>query len=200
MRKVILFIIFFILVIAIFGYYQAESGLTLVGRYFSPSDQLSKADAIVVVSGSNERFTHALSLYKEGFAHKLIFSGAASEGPTSNAKAWKTAAIKDGVPEADIITEEKATNTYENALFTKDIILDNRFKQIILVSSPYHQRRAYESFKKVLKEYDVVIQNSPATSSSWKADNWWQSKSGMQKTISETAKIIWLKTSIPNVF
>lgn len=48
MRRVIIFIIFFILVIAIFGYYQAESGLTLVGRYFPPSDQLSKADAIVV--------------------------------------------------------------------------------------------------------------------------------------------------------
>ena len=199
MRKVILFIIFLILVIAIFGYYQAESGLTLIGRYFSPSDQLSKADAIVVVSGSNERFTHALSLYKEGFAPKLIFSGAASEGPTSNAKAWKIAAIKEGVPEADIITEEKATNTYENAAFSKGIILDKKFKQIILVSSPYHQRRAYESFKKVLKEYDVVIQNSPATSSSWKVDNWWQSKSGMQTTISEAAKIIWLKSNIPNV-
>src|SRR3990167_322562 len=119
MHKVILFIIFFILVIAIFGYYQAEYGLTLVGRYFSPSDQLSKTDAIVVVSGSNERFTHALSLYKEGFAPKLIFSGAASEGPTSNAKAWRIAAIKDGVSDEAIITEEKATNTYENALFTK---------------------------------------------------------------------------------
>lgn len=196
MRKVISSIIFFILIIAIFGYYLAESGLTLIGRYFSPSDQLSKADAIVVVSGSNERLHHALGLYKEGFANKLIFSGAASEGPTSNAKAWKISAIKKGVPEAGIIIEEKATNTYENAAFTKNIILDQKFKQIILVSSPYHQRRVYESLKKVLKEYNVVIQNSPETRSVWKADNWWKSKIGVRTTISEAAKIIWLKISI----
>lgn len=196
MRKKLFIIIFLGLVTAVLIFMGAETAFTAIGRYFSPTDSLTKADAIVVVSGSNERLDHALSLYKQGFGPKLIFSGAASEGPTSNAKAWKIAAIKNGVPTDAIITEEKAASTYENALFTKDIILERGFKQIILVSSVYHQRRTYESFKNVLKGHDVVIQNSPAAVPLWRVTNWWQSKSGVQTTMKEGVKLLWLKIGL----
>ncbi len=196
MRKKLFIIIFLGLVTAFLIFMGVETAFTAIGRYFSPTDSLTKADAIVVVSGSNERLDHALSLYKSGFGPKLIFSGAASEGPMSNAKAWKIEAIKNGVPTNAIIIEEKAISTYENALFTKDIIIERGFKHIILVSSVYHQRRAYESFKNVLKGQDVVIQNSPAEAPLWRVDNWWRSKSGIQTTIREVVKLIWLKIGL----
>ncbi len=196
MRKNLVVIIFISLITVTLIVSRAEIAFTAIGRYFSPTDSLTKTDAIVVVGGSNERLDHALSLYKSGFGPKLIFSGAASEGPTSNAKAWKISAIKNGVPTDAIITEEKATNTYENALFTKDIILERGFKQITLVSSSYHQRRTYESFIKVLKGHNVVIQNSPAATPFWRVDNWWQSKSGIQTTVREGVKLAWLKIGL----
>ncbi len=163
-----------------------------VGQYLSPSDALTKADAIVVVSGSGERVKHGVELYKEEEAPKLIFSGAAKDGP-SNALTMKKYAIKQGVPEEDILLEEEATDTLENAKFTREIIKDEGFKKIILVTSPYHQRRAYEIFKEVLKNDDVEISNSPTTQSRWKADNWWKSEPESTLTQSEIAKLFWAK-------
>ncbi len=64
-------------------------------------------------------------------------------------------------------------------------------KNIILVSSPYHQRRVYETFKNVFKGSEIKLQNSPSHYSTWKADNWWQSDKDLHLTQEETVKILW---------
>jgi uncharacterized SAM-binding protein YcdF (DUF218 family) len=48
--------------------------------------------------------------------------------------------------------EDKATNTFENVKFTKEILDRNNWDKILLVSSPYHMLRASLVFKKVAKE------------------------------------------------
>ena len=66
-----------------------------VGFYLSPQSKLSKADVIVAVSGGDTqaRTEEAVKLYKDGWSHNLIFSGAAldANGP-SNARAMATIA------------------------------------------------------------------------------------------------------------
>lgn len=168
---IILFLISSVVFPALF--YHLKIPHKLIGYYLSPSNSLTYADAIVVVSGDSDRLPHAVSLYKKGFAHTLILSGATRESSRSNAKAMEIQAIKEGIPKKAIILEEKATNTYENTLYAKDIILSEGFKKLILVTSPYHQRRTYETFKHVFNGHNVVLLNSPAISSFWKTDNWW---------------------------
>ena len=167
----------------------------LVGQYLSPADVLTKADAIVVVSGDSDRMKHAVDLYKQGFAHKLILSGAAKEGFTSNALAMQLEASRSGIPNKAIILEERSANTYENAQFTKEIIKSQGIRSLILVSSPYHQRRAYETFNYVLRSEDVRIQNSPSIYSNWKVDNWWLSETNTHLTNEEILKMLWIKIS-----
>jgi len=187
---------FFIVIGVIFYLYSIHLPHLLIGRYLSPSDKLTKSDVIIVISGGNDRIKHAINLYHEGLASKMILSGAAKKGPVSNAKAMQIEASKAGVLNDDIILEEKATSTYENAIFTKDIIKSQGFHQIILVTSPYHQRRAYETFKYVLSGLGVQILNSPSSEeSSWKVDNWWYSKEDSKMTKNELLKIIWAKIS-----
>lgn len=161
-----------------------------IGNYLSPTDSLNQADAIVVVSGSSERVDHGIELYKKGLATKLIFSGAAQEG-FSNALSMQRKAIQSGIPLAAILLEEKATNTYENALFSSEIIERENFKNIILVTSPYHQRRTFESFQIALKGKSVTIQNSPTEESNWKPNNWWIKEDMRRLTFTEIGKLAW---------
>lgn len=187
-KKILIFALFIFIFVAAF---QQKIPHKLLGSYLSPSDALTKADSIVVVSGDGDRMKHAIDLYKQGYAPKLILSGAAKEGFTSNAKAWHIETSRSGVPNEAVILEEKAYNTYENALYTKEIILSQGMKNIILVSSPYHQRRVYKTFRSVLRGLGVKLQNSPSTDSFWKADSWWQTDKELHLTQEETLKILW---------
>jgi len=190
------FLLFFVLlvVVAIF-LFQQKIPHKLIGQYLSPSDNLTKADAIVVVSGDTDRIQHAIDLYKQGYAPKLILSGAAKEGFTSNALAMQIEASQSGIPSEDVILEEKAYNTYENATYTKEIVLSQGIKNIILVSSPYHQRRVYETFKNVFKGSEVKLQNNPSTYSSWRSDSWWKSDKNLHLTQEESLKTLWANIS-----
>ncbi len=189
MKKKTLILLGIILLIGII--YQQKIPHILLGIYLSPSSNLTRADAIVVVSGDNDRMKHAIDLYKQGYASRLILSGAAKEGFTSNALAMQIEASKSGVPNEAVIMEEKAYNTFENAVYTKEIVTMQGMKNIILVSSPYHQRRVYETFRRVFEDTGVKLQNSPSHYSTWKADNWWQSDKDLHLTQEETVKILW---------
>ncbi|MBI2314506.1 hypothetical protein HYU93_00380 [Candidatus Daviesbacteria bacterium] len=82
MKKKLLFICLGLISIAVILYWLKVPHL-LIGRYLAPSDNLSRADAIVVVSGDSDRMRQAIDLYKQGYAPKLILPGAAGDGITS---------------------------------------------------------------------------------------------------------------------
>lgn len=129
------------------------------------------ADSIVVFAGGvgesgragqgyEERVQYAVDLYKNGYAKNLIFSS----GYTYALKEiliMKAIAISMGVPEEAIILEDKAKNTYENVIFTNEILNKEKQKKILLVSSPYHMRRASLVFKKAAKGVDVICAPIP---------------------------------------
>src|SRR5476651_2275352 len=79
-----------------------------IALYLSPQDSLTKVDAIVVISGgdTDSRISEGVKLYEQGWAPRIIFSGAAAEGDVSNALAMSRIAISSGIPAASIILEE----------------------------------------------------------------------------------------------
>lgn len=160
-----------------------------IGWYLSPQDTLKKSDAIVVVSGgdNNKRIEKGVQLYKEGWAPVLMFSGAAAEGDVSNALAMKRIAIKKGVSAKDILIEEDSTTTVENAQFSAKILTDREYKSIILVTSPYHQRRTFQLFQKELPSVEIL--NQSAVDETWRKKGWWENGIGRLLTIGELGKI-----------
>ncbi len=190
-----LFITSLLFIILIIGAYQQKVPHKILGYYLSPSDKITNADAIVVVSGDSDRMKHAIDLYKQGLAPKLILSGAAKEGFTSNALAMHLEASAAGIPDESVIMEEKATNTFENALYTKEIVKSQGMDNIILVSSPYHQRRVYETFKGIFKGNNIKLQNSPSTYSKWSPNSWWETNRELQLTQEEALKLLWANTT-----
>ncbi len=170
-----------------------------IGFYLSPQGELQKTDAIVVISGgeTKARTREGVDLYFQKYAPKIIFSGAAEdqdESGISNAQMMASIAIELGVSEDDMILEETSETTFENAQGVQKILQQNDWNSIILVTSPYHQKRAYFSFKKVIGE-DFVIINRSATDSTWRKNGWWRAGDGWYLSLNEMQKIIYLYTT-----
>ena len=68
----------------------------------------------------------------------------------------KLFAMSMGVPERDIILEEKANSVYENVVFSREILDKNKWRSVLLVSSVYNMRRAALVFNKCAEEIKVI--------------------------------------------
>ncbi len=165
--------------------------LVAIGFYISPRDELEKSDTIIVISGGEtvSRTLEAVRLYQEGWAPSLIFSGAALDPKSpSNARAMRAIAIEEGVPPDVIAVEESSQTTHQNANEVAAIIQALQHQQVILVTSPYHQRRASIEFEQRLGS-DVSIINHSAIDHTWSRRWWWISPKGWYLTLTEIPKI-----------
>ncbi len=99
--------------------------------------------------GTRERVNYGVFLFKKGLGDYLIFSGGAKVNDQLEAEQMYRLALNEGVsPEAGI-KEAQSSSTYENAIYTKKILSQYNIEgKIILVTSPYHMRRALACFKK----------------------------------------------------
>ncbi len=186
--KTIIFLI--LLGAAIFGLYQFTHVNDLKQCSSQPDITITgcqKADAIVAVSGgdTNARARTAIELYQNGWADKIIFSGAARDtsGP-SNAMAMRQQALIAGVRAGDIYTDEFAQNTNQNASGVLEVAKLYSLNNIILVTSPYHQARASVMFNKSFDSYGTVRNYSTSYDSSW-SEFWWVSLGGWVTVIGE---------------
>lgn len=90
-----------------------------------------------------ERINESIKLYKRNIVQTLIFTGALAQGDKiSEAMAAKEYAINAGVNPEDILIEEQSSNTWENILFTRNLLKNKSYDQLFIVSDPYHLRRA----------------------------------------------------------
>jgi uncharacterized SAM-binding protein YcdF (DUF218 family) len=164
-----------------------------IGYYLSPQDSLQKVDAIVAISGgeTDARTAEAVRLYKDGWSHQIIFSGAALDpnGP-SNAQAMATEAIKAGVPMSAISLDELAANTRQNATNVAAIARKMNFQAIILVTSPYHQRRADLEFRHVLGPQFLIVNHS-SVDDNWRRSHWWATPTSQALTFAELQKVVY---------
>lgn len=60
----------------------------------------------------------------------------------NEAETMKAIAIKDGVPEPDILTEDKSTSTYQNLAFSQKILDKAGLHSAIIVTDPPTNARA----------------------------------------------------------
>lgn len=183
-------ITFIALVIGISVYLQPNSFIGCGEKPSGAGTDCDGADAIVVVSGGNTeaRTAAGIRLYLNGWAQYLVMSGAALDksGP-SNAAAMKYQAEQAGVPSYAILIDEEAANTQQNAENTSSIIKDREFKNIILVTSGYHQRRASLEFNKIA--VGDVIRNYPIGDDDW-TWYWWATPRGWWLAGGELAKVV----------
>jgi uncharacterized SAM-binding protein YcdF (DUF218 family) len=93
-----------------------------------------------------QRVKKADELYTKGLIKKIIFTGGPNKTEIPESLIMKEIS---GVPREDIITEEKALKTTENALYTGIIVKKENFKSCLVVTSSSHIWRSAYIFKKI---------------------------------------------------
>ena len=125
-----------------------------------------QADAIVVLAGGvgesgqagggyQERVKMAAQLYHEGFAPRMIFESGYAFA-FKEAEIMRDLAVAIGVPASAIELETTGINTYDDVLKLRPLLDQHKWRRILLVSSPYHMRRAVGVWHKQAPEIQVV--------------------------------------------
>lgn len=142
------------------------------------NDCLSPSDAIILLEGDGfDRFRKAVSLYKQQKAPKIVFSGNITDYDYGSFPFEEVLPrmLKEGVPEADIIHEDRSLNTREQAVEVVRMAMENGWTKLILVASHEHQYRAYLTFlREVLDtKSGITLYNAPARNLDWFVDKGW---------------------------
>lgn len=110
------------------------------------------ADAIIVLTGGKGRVDEGLRMLRSGVADTLILSGVHED---SGMDAIFAHGLEPKLRN-NIILEKSSKNTYENAVETRKLVVENEFKSIVLLTSWYHLKRAEYIFRTVLPK-DIAI-------------------------------------------
>ena len=123
--------------------------LQILWDYLGMHQTPEKADVIVGFGNFNDNIARrAAELYLQGYAPKILFTGGLGRNtknllPEPEADRFARVAMECGVPEADILREDKSTNTKENILFTREMLekLGLKHDRILGVHQPFMERR-----------------------------------------------------------
>ena len=142
------------------------------------NDCLAKSDAAILLEGDGYfRFEKAVDLYHKGIVSKIVFSGNIIDRDYGSYpyEEIKPYIIEAGVPEADIIHEDKSQNTRQQAVEIVRMSMERGWKKLALVASHDHQYRAYLTFlREVLDtKSGIILYNAPVRNLNWFVDSGW---------------------------
>ena len=133
--------------------------------YMHMNMALAKADCIVGFGCYNDDIAlRCAELYHQGWAPKVLFTGGLGRNTRdlwteSEAARFGRITLAQGVPEKDLILEDKATNSAENILFAREKLLSPGLpcEKILGVHKPFMERRVYAAMKVYWPEAELII-------------------------------------------
>jgi uncharacterized SAM-binding protein YcdF (DUF218 family) len=124
-----------------------DTVIVLTGMLHTPWSQRG----YVEFSESVDRILAGMALVQQGLGKTLLVSGGSGslfDRRTSEARLLKTFALQFGLRDDQVLVEAEARNTYENALYTIQILRAQQLRHVVLVTSASHMRRAVATFHK----------------------------------------------------
>ncbi len=99
------------------------------------------------------RLVEAVRLYRKIIDHgdscMIILTGGVFFGNIhAESDVYKEWLISMGIPECDIVSENKSKTTYENALYVRPLVETHNAGSVFLVTSSLHMQRSVRVFKK----------------------------------------------------
>jgi uncharacterized SAM-binding protein YcdF (DUF218 family) len=162
-----------------FGYFawQLPSGEVRLDR---------NADGIVVLTGGDSRITDALELLSAGRGKRLLISGVYSGTTTSDI--GRQVVDYNRVLACCVDLDYSAVNTLGNAVQTRQWVLKNGFRSLIVVTSAYHMPRALAELSHQLP--DATLIPYPVVSDRLRIEPWWSNSATTKVVLSEYFKYL----------
>ena len=170
------------------------------GRFVEATDPLTSADAIVVLGGGRpNRAEHGVALYEAGYAPRVVFSGGKLYQvglDCSSALLSLEDARRLGLPEEVALISEEAQSTYDEAVNLRRLSEEQGWGSLIVVTDPFHTRRAGRTFRALLP--GVTVYTSAAPDPDHDPARWWGNERGLLAVVNETIKLAfyWVRYGI----
>jgi uncharacterized SAM-binding protein YcdF (DUF218 family) len=140
-------------------------------RHQSTVDEVRPADVILVLGAAEyrgkpspvleARLNHALFLYRQHWAPRILTTGGAGGDPTfTEGEVGRAYLSSHGIPSEAILTETEGSSTVESTVAAAEIMRRMNLKSCIVVSDGYHIYRV----KKMLQSQGMDVFGSPRPS------------------------------------
>lgn len=173
-----------------------EQWLPLIGKFLIVEDALHPADVIHVIAGEEYRLDHAIRLYRQGYAKTIFLTGGGwcQYHQVDHGTDWKQRALEGGVPDENIVVDNgKITSTYNEVERLKIWMGQGLvpIRSVIVVSDPFHMRRARWTYKKVLGN-SITIEMAPVPLEHTPYQRiWWRDPRSRQNIQEEYFKLLY---------
>jgi uncharacterized SAM-binding protein YcdF (DUF218 family) len=174
-------------------------GLFFAGEWLVLNEEPAKSDAIVLLSGGMARPLYGADLYHSGYAPVIYVSRPKPDEQVfhverlgiripRNEELYKEILLKKGVPEEAIsFFSQGHVSTVEEAESLKEAVGGKPIK-LLVVTSPYHTRRARAIFGDVLPNAEIRVVATPYENFD---PQWWTDKSSAIAVVLETVQTLY---------
>jgi uncharacterized SAM-binding protein YcdF (DUF218 family) len=154
------------------------------------------------LAGGKHRIEAAYSLFAEGIGCQLCIVGAGKKSTVMGLARAQAVDVAQKIPwdRIDKIqVETDSRNTIENAFAVKRLLDQNpSVKEIVLITSPYHMRRAMLMIEHQIPAGVHLIPYTPSIIEFGRND-WWKSWTGINLTIEEAFKFKLASVLVPRL-
>lgn len=191
-RKFLLGIAALVLVASVFLF---QPLLNSLGSALVRADDLEKCDAIVVLAGDyrGERMQTGIELWKRGFGTSLVFWGGQAYWRFSYSDLYIEQLEAAGVPRESAVWSEKELSERSTVGEAREILRllrERGFRSMILVTSPFHTRRAGWVFDREVGKHGIRVLVHPSGDSVVRLQGWWNDRESAKMIILEYQKLL----------
>jgi len=168
--------------------------LPLPGRFLVVADLLQPADAVVPLGGGGVgRVAQAAVLVEDGYATWLVATDAEIDLPgirDSYSELVRQEAQWQGVaPERILVAPGVVETTCDEALAVRTLAQEQGWRSLLIVTDPFHTRRARLTFRTVFRGTGIIVAVRPVEDAEYDPEAWWHSADGLRDTWTEYAKL-----------
>ncbi len=175
--------------------------LSFAGYWMDVNDTPVKSDYILPLAGDTHRFIKAAELYQQGFAPVILISNAERLPPSRLQKLhWKMGfphyspgQYREQLLQLLGVKSAKMESFGNGHISTVEeaealrAFLDGRSARLLIVTSPYHARRAKMIFEGVLPTCEITMMTTEEGAFKKK---WWKDRLSAQNLVLEFAKTV----------